>query len=113
MTMSLKKKTQKLHLKRGDTVQVRAGNEKGKQGKITHISPRKHKAIVEGLNMVTRHIKPTKQNQEGGRKQKEAPIHISNLMVIDPTTNTPSPIGRRKNAEGKLQRYAKKTNNLL
>lgn len=112
--MSLKKTTKpKLHLKKGDTVQATAGDEKGKKGRVISVSPKQQKAIVEGLNLVTYHVKPTKENQEGGRKQKEAPIHVSNLMIVDPKTNTPSRIGRKKNESGKLQRYAKKTNNLL
>ena len=111
--MPKRKLHQKFHIKKDDTVKVIAGNEKGKTGKVVSVLTQKQRAIVQGLNMVTYHVKPKNENQAGGRKQKEASIHISNLMVIDTSTNTPSRIGRRKNEQNKLQRYAKKTNNLL
>lgn len=103
----------KLHVKKGDLVKVISGNSKGKEGKITLVYPDKQKAVVEGINVVTKHLKPTAQNPNGSIEKKEAPIHISNLMVIDPSNGQPTRIGRKLNKEGKLQRYSKKTNTLL
>ena len=77
-------KKQKLISEKDDTVKVIAGNDKGKTGKILEVLPDKNKAIVEGVNMVTKHVKPSANNPEGGIKKTEAPIHISNLMLVDP-----------------------------
>jgi large subunit ribosomal protein L24 len=104
-----KNKQPKLHLKTGDNVLVIAGDAKGNSGKVLSIDMEKHRAIVEGLNKVKKHIKPSAQNPEGGIVQKEATIHISNLMVINPETNTAARTGRRLNAKGKLERYFKKS----
>ncbi|TAE20041.1 MAG: 50S ribosomal protein L24 [Bacteroidetes bacterium] len=104
-----KNKQPKLHVKSGDMVLVIAGDEKGNTGKVLEIDMEKRRAIVEGLNMAKRHRKPTAQSPEGGIVQFEAPIHISNLMVIDPATGLPARIGRKLNAKGKLERYFKKT----
>jgi large subunit ribosomal protein L24 len=78
----------------------------------------KNRAIVEGANMVTKHIKPTAASpngagQEGDRIQKESPIHISNLVLIDPKSNKPTKVGRKLDAKGKLQRYSKKTGEII
>jgi large subunit ribosomal protein L24 len=99
----------KFHVRRGDRVMVIAGNEKGKTGVIKRMIVEKERAIIEGLALVKKAVKPSNANPEGGFIQKEAGIHISNLMLIDPKTGTPSRIGRRRNAEGKLERYAKKS----
>ena len=77
-------------LKVGDTVAVIAGSEKGKTGTITKILKGDEKIVVEGLNMVTKHQKPNARNQEGGKVQQEAPIHASNLMLVDPETKKPT-----------------------
>jgi len=103
----------KFHVKKGDLVKVISGNSKGKEGKITLMLPEKQKAIVEGVNVVTKHLKPTAQNPNGSIEKKEAPIHLSNLMVIDPSNGLPTKIGRKLNKEGKLQRFSKKTNTFL
>jgi len=101
----------KLHIKKGDLVYVIAGDDKGKQGKILQVLIEDKRAIVEGVNMVTKHSKPNANNTKGGRVKQEAPIHISNLMIVDPTTNKPSRIGRRKSDKtNKLVRFAKKSN---
>ncbi|MCS6967105.1 MAG: 50S ribosomal protein L24 [Cytophagales bacterium] len=102
-------KPQKFHVRRGDKVMVIAGDEKGKIGTITKIITKKQRAIVEGLNIVKRAVKPSNDNPEGGFIEKEAGIHISNLMLIDPKTGEPTRIGRRRNAAGKLERYSKKS----
>jgi large subunit ribosomal protein L24 len=99
----------KLHIKKGDTVYVNAGKDKGKTGKVTKVFVEKQRAIVEGLNMVSKSQKPSAQNPQGGIVKMEAPIHISNLNVLDPKSGKPTRIGRRRNEEGKLVRYAKKS----
>lgn len=99
----------KLHIKKGDTVYVNAGDDKGRTGKVLKVFVKEHRAIVEGLNMVTKSQKPTAKNPQGGFVKQEASIHISNLNVVDPKTGKPTRIGRRRNAEGKLVRYAKKS----
>ena len=90
-------------------VQVNTGEDKGKQGKVLAVLPKEERAIVEGINMVSKHTKPNAAHPQGGIIKKEAPIHISNLNVVDPSTGKPTRIGRRRNAEGKLVRYAKKS----
>ncbi len=99
----------KLHIKKGDMVFVNAGNERGKTGKVLEVLRDSDRAIVEGLNMVSKHTKPNSANPQGGIIKKEAGIHISNLQVLDPQKGVPTRIGRRRNAEGKLVRYAKKS----
>ncbi|MEE1347637.1 MAG: 50S ribosomal protein L24 [Bacteroidales bacterium] len=99
----------KLHIKKGDVVIVNAGDEKGKEGKVLSVDPQKSRAIVEGLNMVSKATKPSAANPQGGIVKTEAPIHISNLNVKDPKTGAATRIGRRKNDEGKSVRYSKKS----
>ena len=106
-------KVNKLHIRRGDTVMVIAGNHKGKKGRVLEIMRDKYRAIVEGLNLVTKHVKPSAANPNGGIKKTEAPIHISNLMVVDPATGQPTRVGRKSNEEGKQQRYSKKTGQFI
>lgn len=103
----------KLHIKKDDTVLVISGNYKGRKAKVLEVYPGQDKAIVEGVNMVTKHVKPSAQNPEGGRNEEEAPIHISNLMVVDPSSGEPTRIGRKANDQGKLQRYSKKTGEFI
>lgn len=97
----------KLHVKKGDRVQVIAGNDKGTTGEVLQVFPAKNRAIVENVNMVKKHQKPTQDNP-GGITEMEAPIHLSNLMLLDPKTGEPTRIGR-KLVDGKLVRYSKKT----
>ncbi len=99
----------KLHIKRGDWVRVIAGDEKGNQGEVLKVFPEKNRAIVKGLNKVTCHIKPTQEKPKGSREEKEASIHLSNLIFLLKEENQTTRIGRRKNEAGKLARYAKKT----
>lgn len=109
-------KQKKLHVKRGDTVLVLAGNDKGKQGRVLMVFPDKDRVLVEGVNIRTHHEKPTQENQQGGRMKKEASVHISNVMVIDPTTDEPSRIGRKRieeNGKGRWVRYAKKSGEII
>ena len=99
----------KLHIKKGDTVYVNAGEDKGKTGRVLKVLVKDNKAIVEGVNMVSKHTKPNAKAPQGGIVKKEAPIHLSNLNVLDPKTKTPTRIGRKMNEEGKLVRYSKKS----
>jgi large subunit ribosomal protein L24 len=97
----------KLHIKKGDTVFVNTGNDKGKTGKVVKVLVEKQRAIVEGVNMVSKSQKPNAKNPQGGIVKMEAPIHISNLNVVDPKSGKPTRIGRRRNEDGKLVRYSK------
>lgn len=99
----------KLHIKKGDTVQVITGDNKGKQGKVLKVEVASQRAIVEGVNLCKKATKPNAQNPQGGIVEKEAPIHVSNLMVLDPKSGKPTKVGRKADAKGKLVRYAKKS----
>ena len=99
----------KLHIKKGDTVYVNAGDDRGKTGKVLEVLPAKNRAIVEGINLVSKHTKPNAKHPQGGIIKQEATIHLSNLQAVDPSTGTPTRIGRRLNDKGKLVRYAKKS----
>ena len=99
----------KLHVKKGDTVFVISGEYKGQQGRVLEVMKNKNRAIVEGMNLVSKHTKPNAQNPQGGIIKKEAPVHLSNLLLVDPSTGKPSRIGRKLNDKGKLVRFAKKS----
>jgi large subunit ribosomal protein L24 len=101
--------TKKFHIKKGDTVFVNAGESKGKQGRVLEVLRKKDRAIVEGVNIISKHQKPNAENPQGGILKKEAAVHISNLMIVDPKTGKPTRIGRKKNSDGKLVRYSKKS----
>ncbi|MBL7138239.1 MAG: 50S ribosomal protein L24 [Bacteroidales bacterium] len=103
----------KLHIRKGDTVMIIAGNSKGQQGKVLLVEKAKSMAIVEGVNMVSKHTKPNAKNPQGGIVKKEAPVHISNLMVVDGTGKA-SRIARRVDAKSeRLVRYSKKTGEVI
>jgi len=99
----------KLHIKKGYTVYVNAGDDKGKTGRVLEVQVKKNRAVVEGVNIVSKSTKPTAKYPQGGIVKIEAPVHISNLNVVDPKTGKPTRIGRRRNEAGKLVRYAKKS----
>ena len=99
----------KLHIKKGDTVFVITGESKGQKGRVLEIDRKKERAIVEGINMVSKHTKPNAKAPQGGIVKKEAPIHLSNLMLVDPTSGNPTRVGRRLNDNSKLVRYSKKS----
>lgn len=102
----------KLKIKTGDTVKVISGDHKGKTGTVVAVDAEKNRAIVEGVNKVKRHVKPTAQDpQSGGIIEKEAPVHISNLMLL--VDGKPTRVGVRKNDKGKNQRYAKTTQKFI
>ena len=98
----------KLHIKKGDTVYVNAGNYKGETGKVLSVDPSKDRAIVEGVNIVKKHTKPNAKNPQGGIVSQEAPIHVSNLQLIDPKSGKPTRVGYRMGGDKKV-RYAKKS----
>lgn len=97
-----------MHVKTGDKVKVLAGKDKGKEGVIIKAFPKKDRVIVEGVNVVKKHTKPSNTNPSGGIVEKEAPIHVSNVMLIDPSTNQPTRVGY-KVVDGKKVRVSKKT----
>jgi large subunit ribosomal protein L24 len=102
----------KLHIKKGDTVKVLSGADNGKTGKITSVDREKGRAFVEGVNLVSKHTKPSAANPQGGIVKREATVHISNLMVVD-SKGQASRTGRKLNKDGKLVRYSKKSGEVL
>lgn len=106
-------KQHKLHIKTGDTVKVISGDDKGKTGKVLSIDTAKSRAYVEGINMITKHVKPTAAKPQGGIEKKEASVHISNLMLVDPKTGEATKTGRKVGENGKLVRYSKKTGEVI
>jgi len=98
----------KFHIKKGDTVYVNAGNDKGKTGKVLSMDPSKDRAIVEGVNMVSKSTKPNSKQPQGGIIKQEAPIHISNLNLIDPQSGKPTRVGIKVDGDKKV-RIAKKS----
>ena len=98
----------KLHIKKGDIVYVNAGEDKGKTGRVLRVLVTKSKAVVEGINIVSKSAKPSAKHPQGGIIKMEAPIHISNLNPVD-KNGKPTRIGRRKNDESKTVRYSKNT----
>tara|TARA_Y100001954_G_C15586568_1_gene490995 strand:+ start:360 stop:683 length:324 start_codon:yes stop_codon:yes gene_type:complete len=104
----------KLKLKKDDIVVVLAGTSKGKEGKIIKVIPSTNRAIVEGLNMISKHTKPNAANPQGGILKQEASIDISNLMLVDPKSGNPTRVGRKRDEKtGKLVRFAKKSGEVI
>ena len=103
----------KYHLKKGDTVVVIAGKERGKSGKVLRVIRKRDRAVVEKVNMVKRHLRPSPQTGQGGILEKEASIHISNLMVICTKCTDPTRVGRKVLEDGKKVRYCKKCGEIL
>jgi len=102
----------RLKVKKGDTVVVTTGDNKGKQGRIVEVDRDKDRVIVEGVNLVKKHRKPSAQNPQGGIESIAAGIHVSNVKVLDNKGNA-TRVGRRRNSEGKLERFAKKSGETL
>lgn len=108
--MERKRNTQpKLNIKKGDTVKVIAGDSKGQQGRVLEVIVETRRVLIEGVNLVSRHTKPSATNTQGGIVKKEAPIAISNVMFIDLKSGKPTRVGRKLNDAGKLVRFAKKS----
>ena len=104
----------KLHVKKGDTVKVLSGNSKGQEGKVIEVLIARSRAIVEGVNMVSKHSKPNAANPQGGITKMEASIHISNIMVVDPKSGDATRIGRKlDDKSGKLVRYSRKSGEII
>ncbi len=99
----------KLNIKKGDTVMVITGESKGQKGRVLEVDRDKYRAIVEGVNLVSKHTKPNAKAPQGGIIKREAAVHISNLMLIDPAEGKPTRIGRKLNEKNKLVRYSKKS----
>ena len=98
-----------MHIKAGDTVQVVAGDDRGKRGKVLKVLRKEGKILVEGVNRTKKHVKPNRRNPQGGQLSKELPIDASNAMLLDPSTNKPTRVGVRVLADGSKERYAKKS----
>lgn len=101
--------SRKFHIKKGDMVIVTAGVDRGQKGKVLFVDTAKERAVVEGVNIISKHSRPTQENPNGGIVKKEAAVHISNLSPIDPASGEPTRVGRRRDENGKLVRYAKKS----
>jgi large subunit ribosomal protein L24 len=99
----------KLHIKKGDTVYVLAGEDRKKTGRVLSVDRKKGRALVEGVNFITKATKPSAKHPQGGLVKMEAPIHVSNLALLDPKSGKPTRVGFRKNDEGKTVRYSKKS----
>ena len=99
----------KLHIKKNDTVVVLAGEDKGKSGKVLKVLVEKNRALVEGVNMVSKSTKPSAKNPQGGIVKQEAPIHISNLSLVDPKSGKATRVGIKVTEDGKKVRIAKKS----
>ncbi|MBO5748503.1 MAG: 50S ribosomal protein L24 [Muribaculaceae bacterium] len=99
----------KLHIKKGDIVYVLSGDDKGKTGRVLSVQVKKNRAVVEGVNIVSKSTKPSAKYPQGGIVKIEAPVHISNLNLVDPKSGKPTRIGRKLNDAGKLVRYSKKS----
>ena len=103
----------KLKVKKGDTVMVISGKNAGKKGKVLNVFPRDNKVLVEGVNMVKRHQRPTQAMPQGGIIDKEAPLHVSNVMVMCNKCDAPVRVGRKETDSGDKVRYCKKCGNIL
>src|SRR6187402_23068 len=106
-------KKAKLHIRKGDTVLVIAGDDKCKKGTVLEVLHEKNRAVVEGINIVTKHTKPSAGKPEGGLKKTEAALHVSNLKLVDPASGKPTRVGRKLNDKSKLQRFSKKTGEFI
>ena len=102
-----------MHLRKDDVVQVIAGDDKGTRGKVLRVLRDQNKIVVEGINKVYRHLKPSRRNPQGGRLSKEMPIDASNVMMIDPVQNAPTRVGVRYAPDGSKELYAKKSGTRL
>lgn len=109
--MAVNRFAKKMHIKKGDQVIVTEGAYKGKKGRILEVFPKQNRALVEGVNIIKKHQKPTNEDK-GGIIEKEAPVHISNIMLVDPKTGNATRIGR-KLVDGKLVRYSKKSGEII
>lgn len=103
----------KTHVKKGDTVEVITGREKGKRGKVLHVLKTQNRVIVEKINMIKRHTKPTQDNQQGGIIEREGKLHISNVMPVDPKSGKPTRVSRKRLEDGTRVRVTQRSGELL
>jgi large subunit ribosomal protein L24 len=98
-----------MYIRKDDTVVILAGDDKGKRGKVLRVLRDKNKVVVEGVNRVYKHLKPSRQNPQGGRLSKEMPVDVSNVALIDPVQNVPTRLGVRYLEDGSKELFAKKS----
>ncbi len=101
------------HVRKGDTVVVVAGKERGKRGKVLRVIPEKGRVVVERINMVKKHQRPTQKVRQGGIIEREGPIHLSNVMLVDPNSDKPTRVGMKALSDGKKVRVAKRSGEML
>ena len=101
------------HVRKGDTVIVVAGKERGKKGKVLRVIPEKGRVVVERINMIKKHQKPTQKIRQGGIIEREGAIHLSNVMLVDPGSNKPTRVGMRALSDGKKVRVARRSGEML
>ena len=106
-------KNGKMHIKKGDIVEVISGSEKGKRGKVLRVLKGQNRVIVEKINMVKRHTKPSQNNQQGGIIEREGKIHLSNVMPVDPKSSQPSRVSRKRLEDGTRVRVTQRSGELL
>lgn len=105
----MRRQAVKLHIRNGDEVEVISGVQAGKRGRVLRVFPKSRRAIVEGINFIKRHTRPNPKNQQGGIVEKEAPVHISKLMLVDPQTDERTRIGRKRLDDGTAIRVSVKS----
>ncbi|GGG07122.1 50S ribosomal protein L24 [Paenibacillus abyssi] len=103
----------KLHVKKDDNVIVITGKDKGKKGRVIAAYPRENRVLIEGVNMVKKHSRPSQQNPQGGIIEQEAPIHVSNVMLVDPKSGNPTRVGYKVLDNGKKVRIARKSGEVI
>ncbi|HET8576029.1 MAG TPA: 50S ribosomal protein L24 [Methylomirabilota bacterium] len=101
------------HVRKGDTVMVVAGKERGKRGKVLRVFPEKNRVVIERINMIKKHQRPTQKLRQGGIIEREGSIHLSNVMLVDPTGDKPTRVGMKALADGRKVRVAKKSGELI
>ena len=101
------------HVRKGDTVIVVAGKERGKKGKVLRVIPEKGRVVVERLNLIKKHQKPTQKIRQGGIIEREGSIHLSNVMMVDPASNKPTRVGMKALSDGKKVRVARRSGEML
>jgi large subunit ribosomal protein L24 len=102
-----------MKIKRDDTVLIISGNDKGKRGRVLRVYPGQDRLIVEGVRMMKKHTKPTQRDPQGGIVEREAPLHVSNVMLVDPKNDEPTRVGRQRLDEGRRVRVAKRSGEMI